>query len=629
MKGTEEYVYQDDEGDDQFKVIRRPGKRFHIESLNNGVWEKGLNGKPTFPYRLPEVRAAIEAGQTIYVCEGEQDCNSAAQADMVATCNHGGAGKWHADHSEWLIGAKRVVIIWDRDDAGAQHAIEVARSLREYGVKNIVFKCAAAGKDLTDHLAEGYTESDLLDRRPKPKPKPEQAAQVEVVEDEFAPAMLQLVLKKLSERGNVTTEYGKTHQYNARCPAHDDNSPSLSISLGDRNQVLLKCFAGCSFEKIAQALGINKADLSRGDESKSYQAEVEKRARSYQISDDAKRLNARRQARNVASFPEKYRHSTADELELPDEDARYLFDSWFPSGSMVLLNADRKTGKTRLCISLAKAICDDEPFLGKYATSIPDGGKVLYLNYEMTASMMRRWLREADIKNPERLLVENLKGRSLPFNDVAVRDELAAYCVREAVVLIIFDTQIKAMADLGINENDNSEVTTFHAAIEGLVELTGGAANVLLAHHIGKSDREHGRGASRIEDGVDVIWTLTKEGEHTDLSQAVPRSLRGEGREVLQPAVELGYNLETGLYTTTGVGAAQQVVLDRYAAWCDRLREAYSASGRWPTTREARALANVGKARAADFLAEAVERGYVRRIKSRDSTAIRYKVNAS
>ena len=42
--------------------------------------------------------------------------------------------------------------------------------------------------------------------------------------------------------------------YSCLCPAHDDHNPSLSISLGNDGKLLLKCFAGCSFDDIIQAL---------------------------------------------------------------------------------------------------------------------------------------------------------------------------------------------------------------------------------------------------------------------------------------------------------------------------------------------------------------------------------------
>lgn len=47
----------------------------------------------------------------------------------------------------------------------------------------------------------------------------------------------------------------------ARCPAHDDRSPSLAIAQADDGRVLLLCFAGCAPESIVTALGLRMADL--------------------------------------------------------------------------------------------------------------------------------------------------------------------------------------------------------------------------------------------------------------------------------------------------------------------------------------------------------------------------------
>lgn len=49
--------------------------------------------------------------------------------------------------------------------------------------------------------------------------------------------------------------------WSARCPAHDDRKPSLSISEGDDGRVLIKCFAGCSVEAIVSAVGLGLQDL--------------------------------------------------------------------------------------------------------------------------------------------------------------------------------------------------------------------------------------------------------------------------------------------------------------------------------------------------------------------------------
>jgi Toprim domain len=49
--------------------------------------------------------------------------------------------------------------------------------------------------------------------------------------------------------------------WRARCPAHDDAKPSLSITTGEAGRVLLRCHAGCPVEQIVQALGLRLTDL--------------------------------------------------------------------------------------------------------------------------------------------------------------------------------------------------------------------------------------------------------------------------------------------------------------------------------------------------------------------------------
>ncbi|MBI1747180.1 MAG: hypothetical protein HYR55_11405 [Acidobacteria bacterium] len=49
--------------------------------------------------------------------------------------------------------------------------------------------------------------------------------------------------------------------WQARCPAHEDRTPSLSIKEASDGTVLIKCFAGCSLETILHTLGLSPKDL--------------------------------------------------------------------------------------------------------------------------------------------------------------------------------------------------------------------------------------------------------------------------------------------------------------------------------------------------------------------------------
>lgn len=46
----------------------------------------------------------------------------------------------------------------------------------------------------------------------------------------------------------------------ARCPAHEDRSPSLSIREAD-DRTLIHCFAGCSPHDVVAAVGLTLGDL--------------------------------------------------------------------------------------------------------------------------------------------------------------------------------------------------------------------------------------------------------------------------------------------------------------------------------------------------------------------------------
>ena len=50
-------------------------------------------------------------------------------------------------------------------------------------------------------------------------------------------------------------------EYSARCPAHNDSTPSLSVSEGDDGKIIMICHAGCTHEQIVEAMGLTLGDL--------------------------------------------------------------------------------------------------------------------------------------------------------------------------------------------------------------------------------------------------------------------------------------------------------------------------------------------------------------------------------
>lgn len=68
--------------------------------------------------------------------------------------------------------------------------------------------------------------------------------------------MINEILSRLKKVKQISN-----NQWLACCPAHDDENPSLSIAKTNDGVILLKCHAGCSFDIVVKAMGIEKKDL--------------------------------------------------------------------------------------------------------------------------------------------------------------------------------------------------------------------------------------------------------------------------------------------------------------------------------------------------------------------------------
>jgi predicted P-loop ATPase len=124
------YDYKNATGKLLFQVVRMAPKKFRIRRPDGvGGWLWNLGDTRRVLYHLPAVRKAVEAGEEIYVCEGEKACDAlATRFGVIATCSPMGAGKWHSAYASELAGA-RVIILPDKDGPGELHASQVARSL--------------------------------------------------------------------------------------------------------------------------------------------------------------------------------------------------------------------------------------------------------------------------------------------------------------------------------------------------------------------------------------------------------------------------------------------------------------------------------------------------------------------
>ncbi|MBX8516064.1 DUF927 domain-containing protein [Pseudomonas cichorii] len=99
----------------------------------------------------------------------------------------------------------------------------------------------------------------------KPKPK------LSVVGD----APVDRILQRLD---GVRTSGNDKNRHMAKCPAHRDKSPSLSVSSTKDGRALINCFAGCSSVDVLAAIGLEFKDLFPGRPSATDRSDYRRKA---------------------------------------------------------------------------------------------------------------------------------------------------------------------------------------------------------------------------------------------------------------------------------------------------------------------------------------------------------------
>lgn len=156
------YAYTDEAGAVLYYNIRYEPKDFRLADKTGKRANLPKNLK-WVPYRLPEVIAAIERGQTVYWVEGEKDADGLWARGEAATTNAGGANRpLVPDWAEWFEGA-HVIVVGDKDKPGRAYARAVARLLINTASAVEIREAATpqAKSDVTDHLQAGYGLNQL------------------------------------------------------------------------------------------------------------------------------------------------------------------------------------------------------------------------------------------------------------------------------------------------------------------------------------------------------------------------------------------------------------------------------------------------------------------------------------
>jgi hypothetical protein len=219
-------------------------------------------------------------------------------------------------------------------------------------------------------------------------------------------------------------------------------------------------------------------------------------------------------------------------LAQPDPAVVYRITDLLPAGGRALLSAQYKAGKTSMIANLLRSLVDGDRFLGRF--DVEPVERVWLLDTELDQDMLRRWLRDQNIRNRAAIQTLCLKGRLTTFGitDDTVRAEWAA--MMGGADFIVLDCLRPCLDALGLSED--KEAGIFLTAFDALChEAT--AKEAVVVQHMGHG-QERSRGDSRQLDWPDVLWRIVRE-ESDD--GAGDRYFSALGRDVNVPETVLSW----------------------------------------------------------------------------------------
>lgn len=207
------YRYEDWAGELVHEVVRLEPKSFRQRKPDGrGGYVWNMKGVAPTLYNMPRVHDAAMKGELVIVVEGEKDADRLNRLGLVATCNAGGAGKWKPEHCGQLAGA-RVAILPDNDEAGRDHAEQVAAAMkgRAPSIKIVELGIAERKADVSDWLDGGGTIealSHLIDTAPEWRPSYKPRFPIVWFGQEDAASPLRWLVRGLLPEAGLSVFYG-------------------------------------------------------------------------------------------------------------------------------------------------------------------------------------------------------------------------------------------------------------------------------------------------------------------------------------------------------------------------------------------------------------------------------------
>ena len=340
------------------------------------------------------------------------------------------------------------------------------------------------------------------------------------------------------------------------------------------------------------------------EELSDFERKVREEVERIEIKDEAKARVMARRAGDL-EVPELVTSwAAAQEVEA---DIDWTIEGLIPRDAVAVLSAEKKSGKSTLAHKIIEAVWFEKPFLGSLKTHKPRGSVVLF-DFELSRPQLGHWLARNGVAVTEGIYVTSLRGKAKDFSitNPTHRAKIAEELRAKNCTFLVLDPAGPYFRALGADEQSNSEMGVAFDAIIAL-KVEAEIDTVLITLHAGHGDKSRARGASVLLDIPDVLMSLQKTGNGSNV-----RTFSASGRDVDVDTISFQYDKETGdLVLVDDKEAKEQSRKDDVTYVLKYLDAAPGATKNQIVKNLINAIDGCGDTRAKNAIAHAVKLGLV------------------
>lgn len=510
------YGYTDERGELLYQVVRQEPKDFRCRRPDGkGGWAWSLDGGRVVPYRLHEVAEA----DRVFIAEGEKDVDALVGLGLVATCNHGGAGKWRQEHTRALVAAAvpEAIVLRDNDAAGEAHQRGVATSCVAGGlalVKVLDLPNMATKGDVSDYIAQqraaGRTDEEiragllaLADEAPVFDPTSEQSTNTDSTPASEPTTAI--------EGDDYRITWSDAVEFLAVAPRESGEGLHAEVTVSVRGVVV--SWGRLNLASTSMREGLVKK-LDQAAAVIPWRERLELACRLV-----AERIRAGSPVIEIRPAPR------------PATD-RDVIEDVLPAGETGIIYGDGDSGKGWLALTAAVSLITGRSF--PHLRPTRGGLRVLYLDYEAAeaeiAARLDALCRGAGITLPPGMFLYREMFRALADEAARIRADVA----RHRVNFVVVDSMVPAAGS--DPEGADATIRTLNA----LRSLTG--TSRLVIAHVNRMDADRTSGPARPWGSVFVrnlaraTWEIRRaEPDGEDLVLGAYLTKRNDGKRGMPP----------------------------------------------------------------------------------------------